>query len=128
MQKLAVGHDTAAKCSGSIGCGADHEVPFQVVAFPASSTATQKLTVAHEIESDGTLLSKDHDAPFHTRTSPSTSGATQKVGDAHVMLVRPSLGAGQRIRAPFDHDLPSQRNPSPPTLAAAQNVGEGHET
>ena len=128
MQKLAEGHETAAKLFASIRCGAENEVPFQAAALPCSSTTMQKLAVGQEMESDATLFSTDHEEPFQTRTSPSTSGAAQKVAEAQDTLVSPSVGFGQRTREPEDHDVPFQMNAVPFGAAAKQKLGEGHET
>ena len=126
MQKLAEGHETAAKLFVSIRWGPENEAPFQVAALPASSTTMQKLAVGHEMESDPTLCSMDQEVPFQMRASPSTSGATQKVVEPHDTLVMPSLGFGQMSRAPADHEVPFQVNAF--EEAAMQKPAEGHET
>jgi hypothetical protein len=49
MQKLAEGHETAARALlASISAGAESEVPFQVIALPSMFTAMQKLADGHE--------------------------------------------------------------------------------
>src|SRR6185437_3841182 len=51
VQKLAVGQDTAASgwmTPASIGSGADHDVPLNVMASPLASTAAQKCELAQD--------------------------------------------------------------------------------
>ena len=49
IQKVAVGHDTAAvHTMGAIFCGLDHVVPSKVRYFPTRSTAMQKVLVAQD--------------------------------------------------------------------------------
>ena len=56
MQKEAVGHETESRfrpetaLATSIAAGLDHVDPSQVNAYPASSTAAQKLGVGHETD------------------------------------------------------------------------------
>ena len=93
-----------------IEAAGDQLLPSQVKAFPATSTATQKVGFAQERAASpegvgSTGIGADQVWPFHRTALPCTSIAMQKVADGHEIASRPpvgrSMGKGVDQVAPF---------------------------
>jgi hypothetical protein len=110
MQKLVEAHDTKVGVPLATACWFHHDEPFQVNAFPASSSAMQKLVDGQEMEAKLSLYlvivawGADHDEPFHAKKVSSLSTAMQKFAEGHETDRRPSYEVDMSICCPVQDE------------------------
>lgn len=118
---------------GTTCSGGDHEVPFHTTTDPAESAATQKLGVAHEIESSpprgSTASSVDQELPWPIMLAPvpETRTHSEVVGQEIALAPEPPFSPpeygeavhGMALWFQFD---PFQVNSEAPTTAVQSEV------